>query len=149
MVSTENRTSNPSRNQFGKRQQWPSQNQNPNPSMNRERMEGKGSYPGPLPAVVTAMVREGDRAASARGTEPRSALHPRSWQLGTTMRPLDGGVLSLGRARTPARGRWAEPLFFSLGHRGWLRCGCLSGLRCGCLSELRCTMREKGRERIP
>ena len=36
------------------------------------------------------------------------------------MRPLDGGVLSLGRARTPARGRWAEPLFFSLGHRGRL-----------------------------
>ena len=36
------------------------------------------------------------------------------------MRPLDGGVLSLGRARTPVRGRWAEPLFFSLGHRGRL-----------------------------
>ena len=36
------------------------------------------------------------------------------------MRPLDGGMPSLGRARTPARGRGAEPLFFSLGHRGWL-----------------------------
>ena len=36
------------------------------------------------------------------------------------MRPLDSGVLSLGRARTPARGRWAEPLFFSLIHRGRL-----------------------------
>jgi len=35
------------------------------------------------------------------------------------MRPLDGGVPSLGRARTPVRGRGAEPLF-SLGHRGWL-----------------------------
>ena len=81
-------------------------------------MEGKGSYPGPLPAVVTAMVREGDRAASARGTEPRSALHlaKRSRQQGTTLRPLDGGVLSLGRARTPARGRWTVPPFFSLGH---------------------------------
>ena len=36
------------------------------------------------------------------------------------MRPLDGGVPSLGRARTPARGRETEPLFFSLGHRGRL-----------------------------
>ena len=37
------------------------------------------------------------------------------------MRPLDGGVLSLGRARTPASGRWAEPLlFFFLGHHGRL-----------------------------
>ena len=36
------------------------------------------------------------------------------------MWPLDGGVPSLRRARTPARGRGAEPLFFSLGHRGRL-----------------------------
>jgi len=41
-------------------------------------MEGKGSYPGPLPAVVTAMVREGDRAAStlARGKKTsRGSAH--------------------------------------------------------------------------
>ena len=47
--------------------------------------------------------------------------HARSLQQGTTKWPLDGCVLSLGRARTPARGRWAEPLFLSLGHRGRLQ----------------------------
>jgi len=58
------------------------------------------------------------RSRTARGTGPRSALHlaKRSRQQGTTLRPLDGGVLSLGRARTPARGRWTVPPFFSLGH---------------------------------
>jgi len=78
------------------------------------------------------------RAGQSR--DPHCTSHARSWQQGTTKRPLDGGVLSLGRACTSARGRWAEPLFFSLGHRAWLRCGCLS--------ELRCAMREKGRERM-
>jgi hypothetical protein len=42
-----------------------------------------------------------------------------SGQQGTTTRPLDGGVLSLGRAHTPARGRETAPsLLFSVGAMG-------------------------------
>ena len=92
-----------------------------------------------------ATARKGDRGVAperraGQCNEPHCTSHVWSRQQGTTMRPLDGGVLSLRQARTPARGRGAEPLFFSLGHRG--------RLRCGCLSELRCVMREKGRERM-
>ena len=98
-----------------------------------------------LTAGGIATARKGDRGVApewcaGQSNEPHCTSHAQSRQQGTTMRPLDGGMLSLGRARTPARGRWAEPLFFSLGHRAWLRCGCLS--------ELRCAMREKGRERM-
>jgi hypothetical protein len=47
-----------------------------------------------------------------------------SGQQGTTTRPLDGGVLSLGRAHTPARGRGTAPLLPS-GHHG--RCAAALG----------------------
>ena len=93
-------------------------------------------------SIATARKEHRGVAPERRAGQSRDPCtsHARSLQQGTTKRPLDDGVLNLGRARTPARGRWAEPLFFSLGHRG--------RLRCGCLSELRCAMREKGRERM-
>ena len=75
-----------------------------------------------LTAGGIATTRKGDRGVAperrtGQSNEPHCTSHARSWQQSTTMWPLDGGVLSLGRARTPARGRWTEPLFFfSLGH---------------------------------
>ena len=78
-----------------------------------------------LTAGGIATARKGDRDVAperraGQCNEPHCTSHVRSRQQGTTMRPLDGGVLSLRRARTPARGRGVEPLFFSLDHRGRL-----------------------------
>ena len=74
-----------------------------------------------LTAGGIATARKGDRGVAperrtGQSNEPHCTSHARSRQQGTTMRPLDGGVPSLGRARTPARGRWTVLPFFSLGH---------------------------------
>jgi len=58
-------------------------------------------------------VREGDTATARNPPEPRRLAgvplrHARAQ--GTTARPLDGDVLSFGRARAPVKGPAAAPL---------------------------------------
>jgi hypothetical protein len=86
--------------------------------MNGRRMVGPTKVP--LHAGNTAVVRDGGAPPQCEMAAARRDLVVAvdSGQKGTTMRPLDGGVLSLGRARTPARGRGGRQPSFS-GRLGW------------------------------
>ena len=112
MVSTENRTSNPSRNQFRKRQQWPSQTQTltligksdeirTNESKERGR-KGRGWPTSPSRGTAVTPAR-GEKKG---GPELRS---PGSGHRGAAARPLDGGALTRWGARTSARGPATAP----------------------------------------
>jgi hypothetical protein len=68
-------------------------------------MEGKGSYPGPLPTVATAMAQEGDRAAStlARGKKTSRCLTASHYSAHGRQRTRSG------HRREGARRRRAHP----------------------------------------
>jgi hypothetical protein len=98
---------------------------NPNPKETKgKRIEGTGAYLG-------LTYRHHNRQCAGRtattpllptrGTEPSccSSLCVLAQAQGVAARPLDGGALSLGRARTPTKGPAAVPHFLSSGHDWW------------------------------
>ena len=107
------------RSSLGKKIEGDERNPNPKEQWTEER----GTHQGSSASVTTAVAREEaslSRKRTSRAAANRRIAGARARAQRTAARPLDGGALTLGRARVPAWGPAAVPSPSFAGCREWL-----------------------------